>query len=73
MMYELKKPGYYLNESDNLLIFYPKSTFEEGKFTFEIFAPLFSGEVSTWQKVHIDNKQLNLINLCNLFYFIEDL
>jgi len=56
----MNKPGYYINENDGLIIFYPDNSFE----TFV---------QNSWMRVPCSVKYLEFINMCIDFDYIGEL
>ena len=63
------KPGYYISESNNLQIWYPKDYFIKGYQTMEIFVPI----VNRFEKIHYDQKTLDIVMAIFDFTFIRNL
>lgn len=59
--------GYYINESDNLIIFYPKDYFMVDKTTFEVVWK------DDWIQVHCSDEELGLLEKTLEFDIISKL
>jgi predicted amidohydrolase len=70
-MYNLSKPGYYIKESGNLLVFYDKNTFMDGCYSYDSYV-LFKGK-EQWVRVHFTDEDLKLLNICYDFEFVDEL
>lgn len=70
-MYNLSKPGYYIKESGNLLIFYDKNTFKKDCYSYDSYVLLKGKE--QWVRVHFMDQDLRLLNICYDFEFMDEL
>lgn len=59
--------GYYINESNNLIIFYPKDHFIENKTTFEVV------QKGDWIQVHCSDEEIGLLQKALDFDLISEL
>lgn len=70
-MNSLSKPGYYIKESGNLLIFYGKNAFVKGCYSYDSYVLYKNKE--QWVTVNFKEEDLKLINICYEFEFIGEL
>lgn len=80
-MKNLDKPGYYITESENLLILYPKGFFEPDMYSYSVCIEIESKEVwkqlslnsNLWFNQHFPKNTLDIINKCLDFEYIGEL
>ena len=63
------KEGYYISESSNLQLWYPKGYFKKGYQTMELYLPM----VNRFERVHYNKKTLSIVMSIFDFEFIGEL